>query len=96
MTFNNPAGGYRRGILVWRAPVITFLSNSKWPIELGKGFFSHVKGQGKHIITRETINSIRRGMSDSSYGNRGREVEGGLPCSKHGRPYQYLKKNAVF
>lgn len=76
--------------------MITLLSNSKWPIELGKGFFSHVKGKGRHIITRESINSIRQGVSGSSYGNGGREVEGGTACSKHRRPYQYLKKNTVF
>lgn len=40
------------GSLVWRAPVITLLSNSKWPIELGKGFFSHVKGKENAHVTR--------------------------------------------
>lgn len=84
------AAGCRKSILVWRAPVITLLSNSKRPITLGKGFFSHVKGKGRHIITRESINSIRRGMSESSYGIGGREVEGVCPSAN---TEEYFKKN---
>lgn len=45
--FNNPAGGCRQSSLVWRAPVMvmTLLSNSKWPIELGKRFLLTREGE---------------------------------------------------